>query len=491
MKKFIILALAVTTFLSCKKESVEYLETSQTTHLSGKIAFADSVNIAIIQLYTYDYLLADYEEYTADIAADGTFDIEFPLNRSLELTAIAGTPFSFIASPGDSIYVDISQTVADGVGTTTDYKFSGSHALTNQKFQEYKTDFPIDLQQFYDRQDETAMEEFIAYAKAEQKTLIKFNNQFLKENEDPLLEDYIKAQEKYYFPTAKIDFINYRSYYGLDVPEPTDAYFNFINKIPELKNQDLINSGTVQRLIYNLTYHYRNIAMSTLDVGSDDDAVDIKAIELAAKNKRNGLLYDYVIHDLYFKGLSNHNIAIYENTKDQLEKRISNESIRNSVIGKYNAEKKLLESPELPEGAELLDFESENPEEYLSEIVKNANGKVVYIDNWATWCGPCKVEFKEASPKLHEKFNEEVEFVYFCHQSERRAYIPSIAEFQIKGKHYFLTNEESTVINRMINLEGYPTYTIFNKAGEMVLSDYIHRPSYPQTTELLTKLTNE
>ena len=128
---------------------------------------------------------------------------------------------------------------------------------------------------------------------------------------------------------------------------------------------------------------------------------------------------------------------------------------------------------------------------YLDEIVDNANGKVVYIDNWATWCGPCKSEFKEASPKLHDKFNDDVEFVYLCHNSERRAYLPSIAEFKIKGKHYFLSDEESKIISQQIELEGFPTYTVINKSGEIVLSDYIHRPSYPATTELLTKLINE
>jgi hypothetical protein len=42
-----------------------------------------------------------------------------------------------------------------------------------------------------------------------------------------------------------------------------------------------------------------------------------------------------------------------------------------------------------------------------------------------------------------------------------------------------------------MELEGFPTYTIFDKKGNQVLSDYIHRPSYGPTSAILSKLINE
>lgn len=493
MKKYFILSLLIATLYSCNKDKPLEVENdvAQTTQLTGTISLSDSTPAYKIQVFAYDYLAADYEEFTTDVDASGNFTLEIPIKQAMEITAIASTPFSFLAAPGDSIHVAISSVAVDSLSDQVTYKFTGDRAAANQKLQDYNTGFPVDIQQFYDSESETAMVEFLAFAKANQSTINNYNNKFLDKVDDQLLKDYVRAQEKYYFPTTKIDFANYRKYYGFEAPEADSDYYDFIKELPEFEKSDLVNTGTVQRLIYNLTFHYRSKARSLAADNLEDDAIDIKAIELAASENSDALLYDYVIHDLYYKTLSDHDITVYDATQNQLEKYISNVTIRKSIVDKYNNEKELLESPELPEEAELLSFNSSNPEDYLDEITKNANGKVVYIDNWATWCGPCKVEFKNASPKLHEKFKEDVEFVYFCHSSERRAYIPSIAEFNIKGKHYFLTDEESAVISKMIDLEGFPTYTVINKSGEIVLSDYIHRPSYPATTELLTKLTNE
>jgi thiol-disulfide isomerase/thioredoxin len=186
--------------------------------------------------------------------------------------------------------------------------------------------------------------------------------------------------------------------------------------------------------------------------------------------------------------LKNHSLQLYESNSEKLNQYFENTTLGISLQERYEEERKLLDNPDLPKETELLTFKNDDPSKYLEEIISNANGKVIYIDNWATWCGPCKAEFKEASPALHEKFKEDVEFVYLCHASDKKAYLPSISQFQIKGKHYFLDEKEGAVVQDQINLEGFPTYTIIDQQGNQVLSDYIHRPSYKKTTEILNDL---
>ncbi|PPK93672.1 thiol-disulfide isomerase/thioredoxin [Nonlabens xylanidelens] len=149
------------------------------------------------------------------------------------------------------------------------------------------------------------------------------------------------------------------------------------------------------------------------------------------------------------------------------------------------------EQVEVSNDIEILTFSNDDASTFIDEIVANADGKVIYIDNWATWCAPCKAEFKEASPALHEKFKEDVEFIYLCHASKEATYLPSIEEYNIKGKHYFLTDQQASIVQQQLNLIGFPTYTIYDKKGNQVLSDYIHRPSHGPTSDILTKLIND
>ncbi|KQC34246.1 hypothetical protein AAU57_13550 [Nonlabens sp. YIK11] len=487
MKKVILLLLTAILLFACKDEVVEEaIITSNTVTIAGMVNPADSLDVSQVQVYAYDYLKSDYDEYTADLNEDGTFQLELELTDPREVTVFASRPFSLIAVPGNSINV----TIEKAVDTTQVIapKFSGDHADTNNNLQLYLKDFPVDVQSYYNNEEVQATDDFIAFAKAEQTTIADYNKKFMSSINDTLLQDYITSREKFFFPNSKIDYAMYRDYYGLEAPAADSEYFDFLNSLPKLEKEDLINTSIIQRLVYTLKYHYQSRARLLVEEG---ESVDSKAIEIAANSSDGSLLHDLVIHEFYLNQFQDHNVDIYESTSDQYLSKVADEEIRNSIASRYESEKKLLESPELPEEAQLLEFKSEDPKDYLAEIIENANGKVVYIDNWATWCGPCKAEFKEASPKLHEKFNDDVEFVYFCHSSERRAYIPSIAEFQIKGKHYFLDEDQSKVVRQMIELEGYPTYTVIDKSGEIVLSDYIHRPSYPATTELLTKLINE
>ena len=67
--------------------------------------------------------------------------------------------------------------------------------------------------------------------------------------------------------------------------------------------------------------------------------------------------------------------------------------------------------------------------ETFNKILQENKGKVIYIDCWATWCGPCKKAMPD-SKKLMKKYEgTDVSFVYVCIESEEKLWKKLISEF--------------------------------------------------------------
>jgi thiol-disulfide isomerase/thioredoxin len=105
-------------------------------------------------------------------------------------------------------------------------------------------------------------------------------------------------------------------------------------------------------------------------------------------------------------------------------------------------------------------------------------GKVVYVDVWATWCGPCRQEFP-FSKKLKTEFEgqKDVAFMYVSIDDDKEdwlKYLKKDPEFE--GEHLFVEGGWDSQVSESYMIEGIPRYILIDKEGKIVAAN-ASRPS--------------
>ena len=78
-------------------------------------------------------------------------------------------------------------------------------------------------------------------------------------------------------------------------------------------------------------------------------------------------------------------------------------------------------------------------------------GKVVYIDFWGVYCGPCRAHFENAIPKMHEKYKDtDLVFLNICVDVNEIGWKKGIEELQVKGINLLAEGWKKTRFARII-----------------------------------------
>lgn len=139
-------------------------------------------------------------------------------------------------------------------------------------------------------------------------------------------------------------------------------------------------------------------------------------------------------------------------------------------------------------------FDLKPAEEFIGALFApyKGTGKVLYVDVWGVWCGPCRREMP-ASVELHKALEgKPVEFIYLCVDSSVKDWEKSKTDLGIAdtGHHIFLNKDQSTILMNYFGFSGIPAYWIIDKDGRFVRED-APRPSYDQTRPMLEELAGK
>lgn len=96
-------------------------------------------------------------------------------------------------------------------------------------------------------------------------------------------------------------------------------------------------------------------------------------------------------------------------------------------------------------------------------------GKVVYIDFWGVYCGPCIGDIKENGTKVHEKYKDkDVVFLNICVDEKGSTWTNKVKELKLDGVNIIAEGWTTNQVCKDYNVNGIPHYVLIDKEGKII-----------------------
>ena len=116
-------------------------------------------------------------------------------------------------------------------------------------------------------------------------------------------------------------------------------------------------------------------------------------------------------------------------------------------------------------------------------------GKFVYIDLWATWCGPCKAEIPHMKKIEEDYHGKNIVFVSLSLDKAKDAqkWKDFVTKEQLKGIQLMADKDFGSDVAKNYDVHAIPRFLLFDTKGNIINADAL-RPSNPELRVQLDKL---
>ena len=238
-------------------------------------------------------------------------------------------------------------------------------------------------------------------------------------------------------------------------------------------NSDFLFSNDYQEIV--LSKFYENIEGdgNTMFISAKNAIPKIKALKSQSIKNR---LIENSTNDINIENLS------YDKTYQEFLSITNNPVIKQTLTINYNATNALQPGNPSPK----FDYENQKGGKTTLE---NLKGKYIYIDLWATWCGPCRQEIPFLQ-KVEEQYKgKNIEFVSISIDAtkDQAKWNKFVLEKQLGGIQLLADNEWESKFVKDYGVQGVPTFILIDPNGK-IINARAPKPSDSKLIELLNSL---
>ena len=254
---------------------------------------------------------------------------------------------------------------------------------------------------------------------------------------------------------------------------------------PDESYYEMIDSYVVEDGLLVALDEYRAFiseAMHVLDASSRDIREvypkTVAQMKYAADRLENPEIREIILHHIAAEYVDNFGVKDVAELGNIYNTYVRNPELMSSMVKKY--ERWDLSLP----GKISPSFKAEDirGKEYT---LADFRGKYVYIDMWATWCGPCRQEIPYMKALEKEFEGAEIVFLGLSIDKDKQAWKKMVRSGELSGVQLYLGPQSK--FQEAYRIEGIPRFILLDKEGKILNND-MFRPSEEMTAQTLRNL---
>lgn len=215
-----------------------------------------------------------------------------------------------------------------------------------------------------------------------------------------------------------------------------------------------------------------------------DNGMKSAAIQTKIVNKEisNAFIREYWKYDLAAVALKmSEDMAEADSVYNAYSTTAANKTFSDNISVLYNKMKKYSKGATAPE----FNYRTVSGEKIS---LSSLRGNLVYIDVWATWCGPCKAEIPHLKKLEEEYHGKPVSFVSISvdELKDTEKWIAYVTDNKLKGVQLMADNAFNATFIQEFNIAAIPRFIMIDKEGKIISANAL-RPSSKKIKEELNK----